>query len=109
MNKNTDVRTVIRNGLVDVAREALEIYNYLEERPERWNGILVEVNRKAFLEALRDASHCIERFERMLATLEKVGKRLDEAKERFEKERGIDGELRQDVVEVEFIGKEGAE
>ena len=108
MNKDTDVKTAIRNGLVDVARKALEIYNYLEEKPERWGGVLAEVNRKAFLEALRDALHCVEHFEYMLAMLEKVGKRLDDAKERFEKERGIDGELRQDDVKVEFIGEEGA-
>ena len=102
MNKDTDVKTAIRNGLVDVARKALEIYNYLEEKPERWGGVLVEVNRKAFLEALQGALHYVKHFEHILATLEKIRKRLDEAKERFEKERGIGGELRQDDVEGDF-------
>ena len=102
MNKDTDVKTAIRNGLVDVARKALEIYNYLEEKPERWGGILAEANRKAFLEALHDASESTSHFEYMLTALERIGKRLDEAKERFEKERGINGELRQDDVEGDF-------
>jgi len=91
MNKDTDVKTAIRSGLIDVARKALEIYGYLEEKPERWNGVLVEVNRKAFLEALQGALHHVKHFEHMLATLEKIRKRLDDAKERFEKERGING------------------